>query len=170
MANPGKTYSVLVIDDDKNISELIKQIFKKEKVYDVATVTNGEAALKYIREQIPDLVMLDIQMPGIDGIETLKRIKEYEPRIAAVMMSAHGSVERAVKSMKLGAYDFVSKPLDRDRLLITAKNALMTSSLEREVNELKSELKQKFQFDNIVGSSGAMKELFKSVENFEYIL
>ncbi len=164
MANSERTYAILVVDDDRNINKLISDTLKLEKIYKVTPVLNGEACLKYLREYIPDLILLDIQMPGIDGIETLKRIKEYDPRITVVMMSAHGSIEKAVKSMKLGAYDFIPKPFDRDRLRITVRNALMTSSLEQQVSELRSELKQKYTFENIVGQSGAMKEVFKAVE------
>lgn len=164
MANSERTYAILVVDDDRNINKLISDTLKLEKIYKVTPVLNGEACLKYLREYIPDLILLDIQMPGIDGIETLKRIKEYDPRITVVMMSAHGSIEKAVKSMKLGAYDFIPKPFDRDRLRITVKNALMTSSLQQQVSELRNELKQKYKFENIVGQSGAMKEVFKAVE------
>ncbi len=164
MATAGRIYNILVVDDDKNIGKLVKSILLLEKNYEVFNVINGEAGLKFIREQLPDLVIMDIQMPGIDGIEALKKIKEYDSRIPVVMMSAHGSIEKAVKSMKLGAYDFITKPVDRDRLLITVKNALMTSSLKQEVDELKSELKQKYTFSNIVGQSGVMQEVFKSVE------
>lgn len=164
MATSGITYNILIVDDDKSICMLIKSIMSVEKNYEVSTAISGESCLKYIREQMPDLVMLDIQMPGIDGIETLKRIKEFDARIPVVMMSAHGTIEKAVKSMKLGAYDFIPKPLERDRLLITAKNALMASSLKKEVDELKTELKHKYTFSNIIGQSGVMQEIFKSVE------
>lgn len=160
----GRIYNILAVDDDKSISTLVKSILSLEKQYEVTTVINGEACLKYIREQLPDLILMDIQMPGIDGIETLKRVKEFDPRIPVVMMSGHGTIERAVRSMKLGAYDFITKPIDRDRLLITVKNALMTSSLKREVDELKNELKQKYTFKNIIGQSGVMQEVFKAVE------
>ena len=160
----GRIYNILAVDDDKSISTLVKSILSLEKQYEVNTVISGEACLKYIREQIPDLIMMDIQMPGIDGIETLKRVKEYDSRIPVIMMSAHGTIERAVRSMRLGAYDFITKPIERERLLITVKNALMTSSLKREVDELKSELKQKYTFKNIIGQSGVMMDVFKSVE------
>ncbi|MBN2011354.1 sigma-54-dependent Fis family transcriptional regulator [candidate division KSB1 bacterium] len=136
----------------------------KTKAYHVITVTSGEACLMMIRENMPDLVLLDIQMPGIDGLETLKRIKEEEPRVPVVMMSAHGTVEKAVKSMRLGAYDFITKPFASDRLTVTVQNALMTSSLKREIDELRSELKDKYQFKNIIGQSGNMQEVFKSLE------
>jgi len=164
VTHSGRVYNILVVDDDKNIGKLIKSILLLEKNYEVVNVINGEACLKFIEEQLPDLVIMDIQMPGIDGIEALKKIKEFDSRVPVVMMSAHGSIEKAVKSMKLGAYDFITKPLDQDRLLITVKNALMTSSLKQEVDDLKSELKQKYTFSNIVGQSGVMQEVFKSVE------
>jgi len=159
-----KKYSILVVDDDKNICKMIEINLRKAKEYTVRTALNGEACLKAIREEIPDLVLLDIQMPGIDGIETLKRIRDEDPRIPVIMMSAHGTIERAVQSMKLGAYDFITKPFPSDRLLVTVKNALMTSSLKKEVDELRSELKKKYHFDNIVGQSGKMQEVFRAME------
>ncbi len=158
------SYNILVVDDDKNICKIIEINLKKNKAYEVNAVTSGEACLKLISEQIPDLILLDIQMPGIDGIETLKRIKDHEPRIPVVMMSAHATVEKAVKSMQLGAYDFITKPFAADRLTVTVQNALMTSSLKIELDELKSELKNKYEFENIVGQSGGMQEVFKSLE------
>jgi len=164
VSEPGKIYNIFVVDDDPNIGKMIKINLKKDKSFEVQLATNGEACLKSIREEIPDLVLLDIQMPGIDGIETLKRIKEEDSRIPVVMMSAHGTIEKAVKSMKLGAYDFITKPFAGDRLLVTVQNALMTSSLQKEIDELKSELKDKYQFKNIIGQSGGMQEVFKSLE------
>ncbi len=159
----GRQYVVLVVDDDKNIAKMIEATLLKEKNYDVKIVTSGEACLKAFRENLPDLVMLDIQMPGIDGIETLKKLKEEEPHIPVVMMSAHGTIERAVTSMKLGAYDFISKPFVTDRLMVTAKNALMASELQQEIAELRSELKERYQFKNIIGQSSAMQKVFKSL-------
>ena len=106
----GRRYNILVVDDDKNIARLIETTLKKEKAYDINCVSNGEAGLKYYRENLPDLVLLDIQMPGIDGIETLKRMKDYESRIPVVIMSAHGSIEKAVQSMRIGAHDYMEKP------------------------------------------------------------
>lgn len=164
MAIANRTYNILIVDDDKNIAKLIKEHLSTQKSYNLFSVINGEACLKHIGGQSPDLILLDIQMPGIDGIETLKKIKEFDPQIPVIMISALGSIEKAVLSMKLGAYDYISKPIDKDRLMVTVKNALMTSSLEREVTELRSELKQKYTFENIVGQSGAMNEVFKSVE------
>lgn len=156
--------SILVVDDDKNILKMIEIHLRKERSYDINTATNGEACLKNVRESMPDLVLMDIQMPGIDGIETLKRIKDIEPNVPVVMMSAHGTIEKAVESMKQGAYDFITKPFESDRLLVTVRNALMNSSLRKEVDSLKQELKDKYQFKNIIGQSGIMQEVFRSLE------
>ncbi|MFQ5822629.1 MAG: sigma-54-dependent transcriptional regulator [bacterium] len=155
---------ILVVDDDKNICKMIEITLRRERSYDIKSATNGEACLKVIRELPPDLVLLDIQMPGIDGIETLKRIRENEPRIPVVIMSAHGTIEKAVQCMKLGAYDFITKPFASDRLLVTVNNALMTYSLKQEVDDLKRELKDRYQFKNIIGQSGVMQEVFRSME------
>ena len=143
---------------------MIEASLRKERKYDIQSALSGEACLRIIREETPDLVMLDIQMPGIDGIEALKRIKQEDARIPVVMMTAHGTIERAVQSMKLGAYDFLTKPFARDRMLVTISNALLNSSLRKEVDELRSELKTKYQFENIIGESGLMQDVFKAVE------
>ena len=156
--------TVLIVDDDKNICKMIEIQLRKEKTYTVTTASNGEACLKIIRESLPDLILMDIQMPGIDGIETLKRVREIEPLIPVVMMSAHGTIEKAVESMKLGAYDFITKPFASDRLTITVSNAMINSSLKREVDELKRELKDRYQFKNIIGQSGVMQEVFCAME------
>jgi DNA-binding NtrC family response regulator len=160
----GPKRNILVVDDDKNICKMIEINLRKEKNYEVSIATNGEACLKHIREDSPDLVLLDIQMPGIDGIETLKRIREQDTIIPVVMMSAHGTIEKAVQSMRLGAYDFITKPFASDRLLVTVNNALLNFSLKKEVDELKRELKDRYQFKNIIGQSGVMQEVFRSLE------
>ncbi|MCG8607076.1 sigma-54 dependent transcriptional regulator [bacterium] len=164
MNKSGPKQDILIVDDDKNICKMIEIHLRKEKTFDVKSTTNGEACLRIIKDEIPDLILLDIQMPGIDGIETLKKIREKDSLIPVVMMSAHGTIEKAVQSMKLGAYDFISKPFASDRLLVTVNNALLNSSLKREVDELKKELKDRYEFQNIIGQSGVMQEVFRSVE------
>jgi len=160
----AKDYQILIVDDDVNIRKMIEINLKKDKIYDIISAANGESCLKIIQDIIPDLVLLDIQMPGIDGIETLRRIKQENPKIPVVMMSAHGTIETAVKSMKLGAFDFITKPFSGDRLRLTVKNAIENSSLKAEVNRLRQELQERYRFKNIIGESGAMQEVFKSIK------
>ncbi len=155
---------ILVVDDEKNTRRLIEEILTKIKKYEIIQAANGEACLKKLDELALDLVLIDLQMPGIDGIETLKRIKQLYPKLPVIIMTAHGTIEKAVSSMRLGSYDFLTKPFPSERLKVTVKNALETSALENEVQTLRSELKNRYQFDNIVGQSGAMQAVFQAVE------
>ncbi|HDL19313.1 MAG TPA: sigma-54-dependent Fis family transcriptional regulator [Bacteroidetes bacterium] len=142
---------------------MIEIHLKKEKIYIPLHASNGEACLRFLREDVPDLILLDIQMPGIDGIETLQQIKQQYSRIPVIMMSAHGTIDIAVRSMKMGAYDFITKPFSGDRLLITIRNAIENNELRGEVEKLRQELQEKYQFKNIVGQSGPMQDVFRAV-------
>ena len=124
-----KQYKIFILDDDKNIRRMIEVHLKKDKIYESMHASNGESCLKILQEEVPDLILLDIQMPGIDGIETLEQIKQQYSRIPIIMMSAHGTIDIAVRSMKLGAYDFITKPFSGDRLNITVRNALESNEL-----------------------------------------
>jgi len=158
-----KKYNILIVDDDRNIRRMIEIHLKKEKVYNPLHASNGESCLKFLREDVPNLILLDIQMPGIDGIETLQQIKQQYSNIPVIMMSAHGTIDIAVRSMKMGAYDFITKPFSGDRLIITVRNAIESNELRDEVEKLRQELQEKYQFKNIIGQSGAMQEVFRSI-------
>ncbi|MBN2030565.1 sigma-54-dependent Fis family transcriptional regulator [bacterium] len=155
---------IIVVDDDKNTRLLIENILTKTRQYDVIQARNGEACLRKLNETHVNLILLDLQMPGIDGIETLKRIKKQAPHIPVIIMTAHGTIEKAVHSMKLGSYDFLTKPFPAERLKVTVKNALEAVALETEVKSLRSVLDSRFQFKNIIGRSGVMQEVFRAVE------
>jgi len=155
---------IMVVDDNKNTRRLIKDILKKTGKYTIIEAANGEACINKLAENTIKLVLLDIQMPGIDGLKTLDQIKLKYPQLPVIMMTAHGTINQAVDSMHKGSYDFLTKPFNKERLTVTVQNALEASLLESEVETLRSELNVRHEFENIVGLSGVMQELFRSVE------
>jgi DNA-binding NtrC family response regulator len=145
-----KLNKILVVDDEHLIRWSLEQNLKKQG-YEIITAGTGEDALRLAREQQPDLVLLDIQLPGISGIEVLEKIKDFDEEIIVVMLTAHGGLETAVNAMRLGAYDYVSKPFNLDELSIIIKKALENCDLKREVTRLRTETKKSA--PNIIGQS-----------------
>ena len=155
--------TILIVDDEKSILRTLEGALSDEN-YSTICVDSGEAAIDKISEEMPDLVLLDIWMPGIDGIETLIKIRETFPNLQVIMMSGHGTIETAVKATKLGIYDFIEKPLSLEKLLITIENAFKHSHLEEQIDILTQHHKKNY--SNIVGNSSAiisMKEQIKIV-------
>ena len=127
---------ILVVDDEKDIRISLTGILEDEG-YQVMNAASGVEALECARQDLPDLVFLDIWMPGMDGLETLEKLKTLYPQITVIMISGHGTIETAVRSTKLGAFDFIEKPLSLDKVLITVSNALRMMELSVENEELK---------------------------------
>ena len=157
-----KKTRILVVDDEQLIRWSIEQNLKKQG-YDVSTAEHGEDALRQVREEQPDLVLLDIQMPGISGLEVLEKVKEIDEDIVVIMVTAQGGLETAVNAMRLGAYDYINKPFNFDEMAIVIKKALETSCLRREVAGLRSEHK-KIGPPNIIGASKHMKNVLAMME------
>jgi two-component system nitrogen regulation response regulator NtrX len=151
--------TILIVDDEESIIQSLQGILSDEG-FDAIGATSGSSALERIDEMMPDLVLLDIWMPGIDGIETLVKIKEAHPRLPVVMMSGHGTIETAVKATKLGAYDFIEKPLSLEKVLLCINNAVDHSKLEEEISLLKEKQKRKFQ---ITGEGAAIRQLREQI-------
>ncbi|MBC8017162.1 MAG: sigma-54-dependent Fis family transcriptional regulator [Verrucomicrobia bacterium] len=128
--------TILVVDDEKDIRISLAGILEDEG-YQVVTAASGLEALETVREDLPDLVLLDIWMPGMDGLETLEKLKTLFPYITVIMISGHGTIETAVRATKLGAFDFIEKPLSLDKMLISVVNALRMKDLCVENDELK---------------------------------
>jgi two-component system nitrogen regulation response regulator NtrX len=128
--------TILVVDDEKDIRTSLVGILEDEG-YQVVTAASGVEALETAREDLPDLVLLDIWMPGMDGLETLEKLKSLFPYITVIMISGHGTIETAVRATKLGAFDFIEKPLSLDKVLISVVNALRMKELCVENDELK---------------------------------
>jgi two-component system nitrogen regulation response regulator NtrX len=150
---------ILIVDDERPICDSLGGILADEG-YEVATAGDGETALKLAENDEPDLVLLDIWMPGLDGLEVLARLKERRPGLPVVMISGHGTVETAVKATKLGAFDFIEKPLDMDKILLSVRNALELSRLAEE-NLL---LRQKSQAPRLTGQSPAITGVRQAIE------
>jgi DNA-binding NtrC family response regulator len=146
----------MVVDDEQLIRWSLEQSLQKQG-YDVVTAGSGEDALRLAREEAPDLMLLDIQLPGMNGINVLEKIKEFEDEIIVIMVTALGVLETAVKAMRLGAFDYINKPFNLDELSIIVKKALETRELRREVAHLRSTQSSKYGIDHIIGQSKHME-------------
>ena len=158
-----RKHKILVVDDEHLIRWSLEQNLKKQG-YEVLTAGSGEDALRLLREEMPDLILLDIQLPGINGMEVLEKIKEMDEEVIVIMVTALGVLETAVKAMRLGAYDYLNKPFNLDELAIVIKKALETGELKREVAHLRSEQTRKYGISNIIGESRHMKNVLSMVE------
>jgi len=151
---------VLVVDDEKGIREALQQVLEYEKIEVQACASGAEALVRYA-EFRPHLVFLDVKMQGMDGLETLRKLRELDPRAQVVMISGHGTIQTAVEATQLGAYDFLEKPLDTDRILLTLRNALQHLDLTSENVRLKAEVHAQYE---IVGSSRGVKQVIERIE------
>lgn len=149
---------ILVIDDEVFITKSLKQHLEKED-YEVFTAATGEEGLEVFKAESPDIVILDLNMPGIGGIETLKSVRKLCNDAVVIIITAHGDIETAVSAIKLGAYDFVEKPFELDRISVIVRKSMETVQLKREVNFLREEKFDTYSFNNIVGESSAMKDI-----------
>ncbi|MBU6376297.1 MAG: response regulator, partial [Bdellovibrionales bacterium] len=147
--------NILIIDDEAAIRQSLAGALSDEG-YEVQLAESGREGLGRIRASRPDLVLLDIWMPEIDGIETLKLIKSEFSDLPVIMMSGHGTIETAVKATKLGAFDFIEKPLSLDRLLVVLQNAFVLHELVRENRALRRQVNQ---HKALVGDSAAIKQI-----------
>lgn len=151
--------SILIVDDETSIRQSLEGILVDEGFH-TAFAATGEEAINTIQEEDPDLVLLDIWMPGIDGLETLKRIKHLRPNQLVIMMSGHGSIETAVKATRLGAYDFIEKPLSLEKVLLSIQNAMKIGQLVAENQALKEKINRDYE---MIGESPAISRLKKQI-------
>ncbi|HKA58073.1 MAG TPA: sigma-54 dependent transcriptional regulator [Gemmatimonadales bacterium] len=150
----------MIVDDEKGIREALRQVLEYEEIA-VQVCASGHEATRTYPEFRPHLVFLDVKMEGMDGLETLKRLRELDPRAQIVMISGHGTIQTAVEATQLGAYDFLEKPLDTDRILLTLRNALEHVVLVKENVRLKQEVRAQYE---IVGSSKAIRNVIGLLE------
>jgi two-component system nitrogen regulation response regulator NtrX len=151
---------ILVIDDERSIRNTLKDILEYEK-YEVELAEDGPKGLEKIKNGEFDIVLCDIKMPGMDGIEVLEKLTELSSDVPVIMISGHGNIDTAVEAIKKGAFDFIEKPLDLNRLLITIRNAMDKSNLVTETKILKKKVSKKYE---IIGKSEAIRKVIEMAD------
>jgi DNA-binding NtrC family response regulator len=154
---------ILVVDDEEQMRELLTKVLSKNG-YHVSVCGEGAEALALLEREPVDLVVTDVRMPGLGGMEALRAIKELNPEIVVIIMTAFGSIDQAVQAVKEGAYDYINKPFKIDEMLLTIEKALEERRLRHEVSTLRQELRTRYRFDNLIGKSRAMQDVFSLIE------
>ena len=154
--------TILLVDDEPHILELLSVALEGEK-YRILQAKNGKEALVQFEKEKPYLVLLDIRMPDVDGLEVLRQIKESNQTSSVIMMSAYGAMETVLEAIKRGAYDYLTKPVDLEKVKVLVRRALEAQKLAEEVTSLRSKVKEKYQLENIVGKHPKMFEVYKMI-------
>ncbi|HVP77764.1 MAG TPA: sigma-54 dependent transcriptional regulator [Thermodesulfobacteriota bacterium] len=155
---------ILVVDDEPLVRDVVSKGLSKMGGYDVDVAQGGSEAVEKIEKDVFDLVLTDLKMPEMDGLELLKAIKGTRPDMMVILMTAYGTIETAVEAMKMGANDYITKPVNFQDLLIHISKVQQESSLLKENRLLRMEVKKKFEFNNIIGKSKKMQEVFSLIE------
>ncbi|MFQ5863067.1 MAG: sigma-54-dependent transcriptional regulator [Candidatus Brocadiales bacterium] len=156
------TDKILVVDDDQGIQFFLGEVLTK-KGYQIDSATSAEAAISKIQQDAFSLILLDVRLPGMSGIDAIKKFHEVDPRVPIIIMTAYGSKDLAIRAVQEGAYDFFTKPIKLDEFLIILKRALEKRQLQVEISRLEEKIEKKYEFENIIGSSGAMQEVFTMI-------
>ncbi len=155
--------NILVVDDDDAHREMIKAVLAEEG-YDIHEADDGQTAIELVEKQFYSLILMDIKMKVVGGIEAFRKIKDISPSIPVIMITAYASVETAVQALKLGAFDYITKPIDIDELKIAVEKAINYRQLEQENIYLKERIGDRFDLSGMVGKSSAMKTMFETLE------
>jgi DNA-binding NtrC family response regulator len=153
---------ILIVDDETHIRRIIA-VMLAEKGFEVKEAESGEQAVALFPEFRPDIVTLDVKLPGMDGLATLRALLSQSKPVDCIMMTAYGTISSAVEAMKIGAFDYLTKPFDNDELLLTIERALKLRSLSHEVEELREELSARYGFSEIVGISPRLQSVFRTM-------
>ena len=157
-------FRIFVVDDDRHYARLLSYRLAKESTHDVQVYRSGEEMLEHLSDE-PDLILLDIMMPGIGGIEALRRLREHNAEVPVVMVSAQGVVDTAVECMKLGAYDYITKGQDEFvKLDVIVKNVIEKAAMQRELDALRGEVARRYGIEGLVGDSPPMKKVYRLIQ------
>jgi DNA-binding NtrC family response regulator len=154
---------ILIIEDDKRLREVLKKILNREG-FDVEISGDGASGITEIKQGFFDIALTDLKMPGIDGMEVLKAIKKISPQTYVIIMTAYGTIDSAVEAMKNGAFDYITKPFKTEEILIVIQKALEDRDLRKKITYLTEQVEQKYKFDNIIGKSKAMQDVFEMIK------
>src|SRR5574342_158155 len=158
-----KRVKILVIDDDESLRRVLEYNLAQEG-YAVLTAGSGETGLDLLKKEGADLVVTDVRMAGMDGLQVMEAVRRLDPNLQVIILTAFGTIEMAVEAMKAGAFHYISKPFNRDELKLTIKKALQLRDLERENVVLRQELQSRIGLDNIIAESPGMKQILEMVE------
>lgn len=155
--------TVLIVDDEKNYPPILSAVLREEG-YETLTANSGSGALRILDESDADLVLTDMKMPGMDGIQLLEKIKEKVPDLPVIMMTAYGTVEKAVEAMQKGAYTYIQKPFENERLILYVRRALELYAVVKENRLLKNHVASQYSFGNLIGKSQEMQQIFETIK------
>jgi len=158
---------ILIVDDDKSILELLSELLN-ENGHNIKTAEDGQTALRLIEDEFFEVIITDLVMPGMDGIELMKKVLKTSPYTKCIILTGYGTIKSSVEAIKKGAFDYITKPVSVSELLVTIENALKMNDLEKENRYLRSELRRIGGFENIVGTSRAMQKVFEMIEKVSY--
>ena len=157
---PGR---ILAVDDEVDMLNLLERIIKTKTEYHIITTSHPEEVVNLIKKEYFDLVLLDLRMPDLNGMELLRQIKAIEPDIGVIIITAYGTIESAVEAMKMGAFDFLTKPFRQEQILLTIHRVMEVQKLKRENKILKAELKREKDTNFIIGKSSLMQSVYRYV-------
>jgi len=155
--------SILIVEDNKDMNFLLTNILQEEG-FEVISVGNGVRAIQEVKKKIPDLVLLDMRLPGMNGIEILENFRKIDADLLVIMITAYADVKEAVQTMKLGAYDYITKPFDNEEMIFSIRKALKTINMSNEIKVLKEKLNQKKIIVEKMGNSQAIQRVIKQVD------
>ena len=154
--------TVLIVDDEKNYPPILGAVLEEEG-FEALTAASGQEALQRLGEADVDIVLTDMKMPGMDGIELLEEIKKRDPELPVIMMTAYGTVDKAVEAMQKGAYSYILKPFDNKRLVLFVNKAVSMYRVVKDNRRLREDVSNRYRFDNIIGKSKVMRDVFQTI-------